>query len=376
MKVLIQSRKDFYSLAGGDTIQLTKTAEQLKKLGIDVDISLELEPDLSEYDIIHLSNLTRIQETYIQLLNAKKYNKPIVLSTIYWPMDEFESKAHSGIRGILNKLFNIDQIERIKAFIKLIVRPNSRNKATLKLITVGYTKMQREVLENVDYFLPNAEIEMKKLMEYYSFTTDKYTVIPNSIDKDIALSAMKKESNQFLKYKDAVICVGRIDPRKNQLKLVKAMDGTKIKLLLVGKVNTEYKKYFSQIETIMKRNENFYYEPFIKNDDMYQLYKVCKVNVLPSWLDTPGLVNLEAGVMGCNLAITNRGSTEEYFGKFAEYCSPDNEESIKTSVLKAFEKPKNDKLKDYIINNFTWNISAEKTYEVYKKVLNSRMVKK
>ena len=52
MKVLIQSRKNFYTLRGGDTVQLLKTKEELEKLGVDVDISLEYEPDLTEYDIV------------------------------------------------------------------------------------------------------------------------------------------------------------------------------------------------------------------------------------------------------------------------------------------------------------------------------------
>lgn len=72
MKVLIQSRKNFYTLRGGDTVQLLKTKEELEKLGVEVDISLEYEPDLQSYDLVHLSNVTRIQETYLHVKNAKK----------------------------------------------------------------------------------------------------------------------------------------------------------------------------------------------------------------------------------------------------------------------------------------------------------------
>ena len=52
-------------MRGGDTVQIEKTKEQLEKLGVEVDISLELEPDLSAYDLVHLTNVTRIQETYV-----------------------------------------------------------------------------------------------------------------------------------------------------------------------------------------------------------------------------------------------------------------------------------------------------------------------
>ena len=49
MKVLFQSRKTLYSAPGGDTTQLLKTKEYLEKLGVQVDISLELTPDVSSY---------------------------------------------------------------------------------------------------------------------------------------------------------------------------------------------------------------------------------------------------------------------------------------------------------------------------------------
>jgi len=51
MKVLFQSRTTLFSVPGGDTVQLVKTAEYLRKLGVEVDISTELEPCLDVYDL-------------------------------------------------------------------------------------------------------------------------------------------------------------------------------------------------------------------------------------------------------------------------------------------------------------------------------------
>ena len=45
MKVLMQSRKNFFDLRGGDTVQLEKTKKELEKLGVNVDFSLEFSPD-------------------------------------------------------------------------------------------------------------------------------------------------------------------------------------------------------------------------------------------------------------------------------------------------------------------------------------------
>jgi len=370
MKVLMQSRKNFFELRGGDTVQLEKTKMELEKLGVEVDFSLDFEPDLSNYDLVHLSNVTRIQETYLHVKNAKKQGKPIVLSTIYWPMDEFERLGQVGIRKFINSHVKIDTEEKIKAIARYLKDKNSRNEATRNLWKIGYTKMQKYVVDNVDYFLPNSEMEMDEFCKFFGVEKDRYKVIPNAIDADIARKQDEVEiPKEFEKYRNAIICVGRIEPRKNQLSLVKALDKSNYKLILVGAVSDNQKSYFNEIKEIMDRNPNFYYIPKIENSKLYQLYKVCKVSTLPSWLDTPGLVSLEAAAMGCNLAISSKGSTTEYFINMAEYCLPDDINGIRSAIDRAYAKPQNDKLKNRIFENYTWKIAGQKTLDAYKTIL-------
>lgn len=83
MRVLLQSRTNLFSVAGGDAVQILKTKKYLEKYGIDADISTELEPCVSKYDVVHLFNLMRGQEVYIQVRNAKKYRKPVVLYNLW-----------------------------------------------------------------------------------------------------------------------------------------------------------------------------------------------------------------------------------------------------------------------------------------------------
>ena len=370
MRVLMQSRKNFNTLAGGDTVQLTKTREQLEKLGVEVDISLEWDPDLSKYDLVHLSNVTRIQETYLQIKNAKRQKKPVVLSTIFWPMENFEKKGQIGIRKLLNEKLSIDNIERCKAFARYIKDKEARDISTRNLISVGYTKMQKSVIENTDVFLPNSEIEMEKLCETFNFSTENYVVVPNGIDAGIAKSRLDlPESEEFQSFKDAIICVGRIETRKNQLALVKALDQSDYKLVLVGAVSSNHQKYFEEIQGYISKNPKFCYIPYVENEKIYQLYRVCKVSALPSWLDTPGLVSLEAAAMGCNLAISSRGSTGEYFGEEAFYCEPDDLESIRKAVDKAYQKKDSKKLQEKIFRKYTWEEAAKATLKGYEMAL-------
>ena len=92
MKILMQARQDIFVDKGGDTIQFLRTKEVLQCKGIEIEISTKHDIDLSEYDIIHLFNLKGIECTYLQFLNAKKQNKPVVLSPVYWKLNEEEEK--------------------------------------------------------------------------------------------------------------------------------------------------------------------------------------------------------------------------------------------------------------------------------------------
>ena len=72
MKVLFQSRKTLFSAPGGDTTQILKTKEYLEKLGVEGEVSLELTPDVSRYDMVNVFKFLRHQELYLKVSNANK----------------------------------------------------------------------------------------------------------------------------------------------------------------------------------------------------------------------------------------------------------------------------------------------------------------
>ncbi len=367
MKVIMQSRENLFSCPGGDTIQLLKTKEYLEKIGIQVDINLELEPDLSKYDIVHLFNLTRVQETYIQMLNAKSQKKPIILSTIYWPSFELEKNGQFGMRGMISKVLSINNIESLKAIYKYFIR-KEKNKGTKYLMTHSFASMQIEILKNCEWFLPNSVSEIDMISKYIKFDTSSYNVVPNAVDIENVND--RKYTNEFEKYRGYILSVGRIETRKNQLNLLKAIEGTDYKLLLVGKVAPGHKKYAKKVLDIVKKNNNIEYIESVDNDKLYSLYKVCKVHVLPSWFETPGLVSLEAGAMGASIVVSDRGTTRDYFKEYAYYCQPNDISSIKEAIDSAYSYPKNtEKLHDMIVNDYTWNKAAQATLEGYKSAI-------
>ena len=115
--------------------------------------------------------------------------------------------------------------------------------------------------------------------------------------------------------------------------------------------------------------DNVTFEGFVPQEQLYVHYKEAKVHVLPSWNETCGLTSLEAGWYGCNIVVTRKGDTEEYYDGSAWFCEPDDIKSIRRAVIAASESPVNNNLTQKIKTTYNWKVAAEQTLRAYQAVL-------
>lgn len=365
MKVLFQSRKTLYSAPGGDTTQLLKTKEYLEKLGVSVDISLELLPDLTGYDLVHVFNLMRPQELYLQVKNAKKQGKKVALSTIYGPYAEYEKKARGGILQFMNKFLSITQIEYLKVIARMLLN-GEINTGTWIYLLNGHKRLQRKIVKMVDVFLPNSHSEMQRVADDFKLASYNYVAVPNAVDVnkfDYDNVTVDPDNERF---KDCVLCVSRIEGRKNQLNIIRAVKDLPYKFVFIGKAGPNFARYMEKCQLEGLRNCEFLGQ--IDHEKLPQFYKLSRVHILASWMETPGLSSLEAGIMHSNIVVTKKGDTEDYFGDLAFYCEPDDLESIRHAVEEAYNTPFNVALRDKILNNYKWSDTARETLKGYRSI--------
>lgn len=361
MKVLFQTRTNLFDAPGGDMIQMLKTKEFLEKKGVVVDISLEFEPDLTDYDFVHLFNLMEPQDIYLQMINAKRQGKKIALSTIYGLYTEFERKARGGLFQKLANVLSPYQIGYIKTFIKHY-KEKRMHSGIYKMLFKGYYGLMKEIADNTSVFLPNSDSEMKRVASEFKLRNFKYVSIPNAIDKSVFL---KEETikNPFEIYNNCIVCAARIEGRKSTLNLVRAVKNSKYTLILVGKESQNQKEYVKQVHE--EAGENVIFLGSISHENLKNLYKVAKVHALVSWMETPGLSSLEAAAMDCNIVVTKKGDTFDYFEDYAYYCEPDNVQSIRDAIDNAYNNQVNPKLKEKILKQYIWEMTADQTILAY-----------
>lgn len=367
MKILFQSRSTLFSVPGGDTIQIMKTAEALRTRGVQVDISTDLEPDLSDYDMVHLFNLMRPQEVYLQASNARRQGRKVALSTVYGHYTEYERQARRGIAGLLARRIRHTRLEYLKVLARAVVN-REVNKGTGVLLTRGYRALQEEIIRLSDVFLPNSHSEMERVQNDFPAATSKpHAVVPNAIDARLFDMEKVIPRSDMEKYEGCVLSVARIEGRKCQLDIVRAMRDLPWPLVLVGRPAPNHRSYYEQIQK--EAGPNVHIRGQVGHDQLPQFYRVARVHCLVSWMETPGLSSLEAGAMGCNLVITEKGDTRDYFGDRAFYCEPGSIPSIRAAIIKAHEAPVDPGLRDLIMHTYTWEIAAQKTYDAYSSVL-------
>jgi glycosyltransferase involved in cell wall biosynthesis len=368
MKILILNRLDAKIHPAGDTAFINNLAMQLKKLKVDVDISSELKPNIKKYDLIHLVNISRPFETFIQFNHIKKSKKRIVFMPIY---QDFTKWSKNGTFGIIGKLFQLIPSQNAIEFLKNTGRCILDKKvlSTLPIqFLYSYTYLQNYLLQNSDGLLFSTNLEKKYIEKKFNIKMKMHTLIPSGFDKSFS----KATSDAFIKKyktKNFVLCVANFHSRKNQLNLLKALRNSPFKIVLVGQKIKTHSKYFSLIQKEIETNKNAIIIPNLSAELLKSAYAAAKVHVLPSWTENSPLVTLEAAAGGCNIVTTINSFGNEFLGSDVWYCDPGNIESINTAVEKAYKARKTKRLKNYVLKHFTWEIIAKKTLNFYNQTL-------
>lgn len=362
MNVAMVLRPDALRRHGGDYVQAQKTADALRRMGVSVTLSAG--ESLASADLIHVFNLQTPEWTLSQVRAAWRLRKPVVLSPVYWTSRRLLLSAAVQFPYVLPRLPAAWR-ERPAA---------DSNRQTAPLVPIGRRKAMREILRSGSAILPNSHAEADHLKAQFPELRgrqDAIHVVPNGVDveaydrfrKDSPDGSLSSLPDEFL------LCVGRIDFRKNQLRLIRATERLGLSLVCAGApvVNSAWHRAYDAACRRLGRRVTFL--GHVPQDHLWPLYARCSVHCLPSFFETPGLSNLEAALVGARLATTPRGSTREYLGDDAVYADPRSVSSIAAAIETALDSSPSSRLAGRVRQRYTWQKAAEATFRAYSAVL-------
>jgi glycosyltransferase involved in cell wall biosynthesis len=201
-------------------------------------------------------------------------------------------------------------------------------------------------------------------MRLFQLPADRIRIVPNGADRRFA-SADPELFRARYGGKPFVLCVGRIEPRKNQLTLVRALANTGLRLVLVGDTVPGHERYAEQCRREVGADAHFVGRLATDDPLLASAYAACACLALVSWYETPGLAALEAAMTGTPLVLPQGGCAAEYFGKRAEYVPPDDAGTIRGAVLRAAARPRDPETARLVADYFTWQKVAQATAEAY-----------
>lgn len=363
MKILYLARESLFVDPGGDTVQIVKTADALRG---DFDCEIEIhcghpKTSCDEFDLIHCFNLCDANE-FCSLGNY--VSRKIILSPIYVDYSVYESSVRRGVRGVLVKFGGRDFGEYAKNLVKFALRRDRY--IDWRYVLLGHRRAVKKMLNDSVIVLPNSKSEADRIRSDYG---EKFIWrrIVNAVDSDIFDFENVVPDERF---NGGVVCVGRVEGRKGQLDLIRALHGTEYKLFIVGNPARNDPSYYRACRSAAGANVSFI--PFCDQKKLAPMLKAARVHVLPSWFETTGLVSLEAAAMGCSVVVSHMGDTEEYFSDFAEFCSPGDLNSIREAVNRAYARDDGDRVAKLVTEKYTWKLAAQETYAAYEYALGHR----
>ena len=299
MRVCLVNHGTASEWGGGDSVQIHETAKRLKERGHTVDIQNSDKPDIREADIVHIFNCRVYNSFKGQFLECKRHNKPIVVSPIWISIN----RALWGSRGsfaILQKGIKVGDAG-IRSDLTMLKERRLKVDIEGKMFCADETGRDEErlketgkMLKEVNGLLINSWLELKALQNDLSWYGDNYDVGYYGVDSSIFMNADEKEFRSHTGITGPFIMqAGRIEPGKNQAMLCWALKGTNIPIVLIGG-SKHWPAYAQLCREIC--GDQVKIIDHLPQRMLASAYASASAHCLPSWMDTCGLVSLEAAI--------------------------------------------------------------------------------
>ena len=333
----------FQNIGGGEILML-QLKKALSEKGIDARLFDPWNDRLKTFDLLHVFSC---QSECLGLVRmASSSGVPVVVHPIAF--ETWDSVWHG-----------VDPKIRFGSLMRFIV----------KKLYPNFPSDRRSILKLADQLFPNSIAEAEYLTRHFGVPRDKMFMVPNGVDAAVESASPEPFLRETGIREEFILCSGRIEPRKNQKNFIQAANRLNIRAVVLGDAVKGYEGYYEECRRLA--GENIKFIPALSHESgvLYSAYAASRAVVLPAFVETPGLVGLEAGILGRPLSVTTGGPTKEYYAENACYLNPSSVDSIRRSVESALKQSSNPGLKDRIKQHYTWDKVAARLIEGYERVL-------
>jgi glycosyltransferase involved in cell wall biosynthesis len=353
LRVLMQNRAHAREQPGGDLVLMERYRRELECLGHRVDLAFG-PADPGRYDLVHLFNLTLPAVTGGFARAAIAAGVPFVVTALHEDWQHTLAPriaAHEIFRLHLGGEWDEHALRRALEDIRRQPpgpRPESDLAASHAACLLASGESERRRLER-DY-------PLARRVEVLRFGAE----LPAAASPDPCAFAARHGLGDYL------LCVGRLETRKNQLMLLQALRNDRIALVFATGGFTYQPPYAELCRSFPRRGPTLFLER-VGDAELAEAYRGARALVMPSWEELPGLVALEAAALGCPVVASSTGTLDSYLDQGVAWCDPGNPESIRNAVFRALSEPPPAALAERA-RSHTWERAARELAQLYAEV--------
>lgn len=203
----------------------------------------------------------------------------------------------------------------------------------------------KKAAEQSDLIIAISEQTKQDIMRFMKIPETKIKVIyqgcHHSFKEEKSPEFLQAVKEKFSLPERFILSVGSIEERKNLLNTVKALQGTEIPLVAVGKKT----KYFQKIKRFISKNkmeDQVFFPENVSMEELAAIYQLAEVFVYPSVFEGFGIPIIEALFSGTPVIAGNTSSLPEAGGGDSLYIHPEDIGDLKSKII------------------FLWNNEAER----------------
>jgi glycosyltransferase involved in cell wall biosynthesis len=241
----------------------------------------------------------------------------------------------------------------------------------------------RRSARRAEIVLTVSEFSRRALIEHYGLPSGKVRVTPNGVDRrvfrpiaDDPHGARKRHGLEGA----FVLAVGRIEPRKNLVRLMRAFSRARerlsggVRLVIAGQEDFRSRDVLQ--EATRHPQGSIVFLGAVPDEDLPALYNLAEAVAYPSLVEGFGIPILEAMACGTPVLASPRGALPEVGGDAVLWAEPEDEEALARGLeriltdselrerLRAAGPPR--------ARLFDWDETAKRTLEAYHEAVEPR----
>lgn len=374
LKVMLATHGSESDSKGGPSTRVAFLKPIMRKMGLDaVHIHNPSIEDMEGYDVIHVFNIWPPPTAMETITRAKKAGKVIVFSPIAMDLVDFPI-FRNYLESFLGR-FGAIKLDEAISLMKARVVPRQYGGESVPIEGIpNHFHNLRRLVAGADRIIFLSEFE-KAFLTSMEADTSQGDIVFNGVSghDEVVDPLLFKRRYNLDKY---ILCVGRIEYRKNQALLAYAARNLSIPLVLIGhEGDTGYLQY-----VLEAGQGRVIHIPRINDRAILaSAYAGAEMFVLPSWSEGGPLAAIEAGMMGTPLILSAMSGEREYFGDLAIYINPANPDEIKDAIKHYLDNPPSAEERQQLAQFTRERYNAERhtaeTVAVYRRALSEKKEK-